>query len=690
MLKATLGMATLRMALVGLIPLMPQKIAAEQAGFAPVAAAMAEQDWDMAYALADAAGPVGRDLVTWTRLRAGSGSFAEYEAFLEVNGHWPGLAGLRARAEEAIPEGLDPDRVLAFFETSDPQTGQGVVRLAEAHIALGKDAEARSALADAWVGLGLNDEGFAALIEAFGDVLSEHHAARADAMLWRWRTSDAARLLPLLDPDQRALVEARIAFISNTPDRIVKLDAVPAGLKDHPGLAYDRFNRLANGGDYTDAIALLSERSTSAEALGEPFRWASWRAMLARWTMREGRPDQAYQLASRHFLTEGEMFADLEWLAGYVALTYLDRPETALAHFAAVEAAASGGITLARAGYWQGRALEALGRWADASQAYGRAAQHQTAFYGLLAAERLEQELDPALTGLEPFDWRGASFLTGDLAQAMLLLLAANERGTAVLFVAELARTLDREGVGQLGALLAAMDEPFLTVLVGKAAADRGILLPAVYFPMHPLAEMELPVEPALALSIARRESEFNHVVASPVGALGLMQVMPATAEEVAGRLGLPYSRARLTSDWRYNATLGAQYLAELEEMFGKSPVLVAAGYNAGPSRPRTWMGQRGDPRRDGMDVVDWIEHIPFTETRNYVMRVTESIPAYRARISGETGPIAFRELLIGAPPVIRPVARQDSPSAPAVAEDQTAAPAMSGAPLRPQARPGG
>jgi soluble lytic murein transglycosylase len=169
---------------------------------------------------------------------------------------------------------------------------------------------------------------------------------------------------------------------------------------------------------------------------------------------------------------------------------------------------------------------------------------------------------------------------------------------------------------------------------------------------------MDLPVDPALALSIARRESEFNTGIASPVGALGLMQVMPATAEEVAGWLNLPYSRARLTSDWQYNATLGAAYLAYLQDEFGPSPVMIAAGYNAGPSRPRAWIRERGDPRLRQMDVVDWIEHIPFVETRNYVQRVTESLPVYQARLSGQAGPVQFTALLIGQKPVLRPVAR--------------------------------
>lgn len=191
---------------------------------------------------------------------------------------------------------------------------------------------------------------------------------------------------------------------------------------------------------------------------------------------------------------------------------------------------------------------------------------------------------------------------------------------------------------------------------------------------------VEKGLDPKLVDALVRVESGYNPAAVSRKGAMGLMQLMPATAEEVAGELGLPYSRARLTSEWEYNARLGSRYLANLQEQFGDSPVMIAAGYNAGPSRPSRWMSERGDPRKGEVDIVDWIEMIPFTETRNYVMRVTESIPVYRARLTGETGTVRFRDLLIGAPPFIRPVAR---------GEVQGAAPGPA-ARLRPLARPGG
>ena len=616
----------------------------------------ADDDWEKAQALAENADPVTGDVLTWMRLRAGSGTFVEYQSFLTKRPDWPGLDRLRQSGELLIPRDTDPEQVAAYFADVPPQTGQGAVRYVRALQDLERTDAANSALRDAWINLRLNDTGQKAMIDAFGADLAPFHAARTDALLWRARTTDARRMLPLLEPDHRALAAARIGYIRRSADLPKLYAAVPAGLKDDAGLVYDRYSWLANRGERTAAIKILLERSTSKAALGEPFRWSGWRRILARWEMREGRADQAYQLASTHYLTDGASFADLEWLSGYLSLIYLGDPEQALTHFQTALAVVETPISVGRMQYWIGRTQEVMSQPDLAAEAYAAAAIHQTGFYGLLAAEKLGRPLD-AIWAQQPIVPQSDVF-SQDLTKAAFLLLAVGERGHAVTFFAELGATLEPGALAEVGAALDAMDEQYYTLLLGKRALRRGVLVPQNYFPLHDLTQLDLPVEPALALSIARRESEFNVSIGSPAGALGLMQLMPATAEEVSGFLGLPYARSKLTSDWEYNATLGTKYLQILQEDFGPTPVMIAAGYNAGPSRPKTWMDERGDPRLREMDVVDWIEHIPFRETRNYVMRVTESIPIYEARLNGQGGVIAFTDLLIGEKPLLRPRAR--------------------------------
>ncbi|WP_341368131.1 lytic transglycosylase domain-containing protein [Yoonia sp. BS5-3] len=621
----------------------------------------AEEGWTQAYELAP--GPVTADVLTWLRLRDGEASFTEYQAFIGSNPDWPGLDRLRAAAERTIEKGHDPQAVITWFAEHPPQTGEGAVRLAETLMTTGQVEEARAALRSAWIDLRLTKSGHDAMLAAFSDVLEPFHEARTDALLWRHRRTEATRMLPLLTPGQRALAEARMGYLAGTRNMLPLYNAVPSALREDAGLIYSRYTWLANRGSREEAVEVLLERSTSRAALGEPFRWSGWRRSLARWEMRAGRADQAYALASRHFLTEGAAYADLEWLSGYIALTYLGNPDLALSHFENASKVVSSPISIGRMQYWIGRTHEVTGQADLAATAYAAAAVHQTGFYGLLASEKIGRPLDPSLASADAA-WAGAPVFDQPVVQAAMMLLAAGERGHAVTFFAHLGRMLDPEPLAQLGAYLNQIDEQYYTLLLGKTAVTRDVLIPSIYFPRHDLADMDLPADPALSLSIARRESEFNIGIGSPVGALGLMQLMPATAEEVAGFLDLPYSRGRLTTDWQYNAQLGTKYLSILQEDFGPTPVMIAAGYNAGPSRPKTWMDERGDPRLREMDVVDWIEHIPFRETRNYVMRVTESIPIYEARLTGQVGPVAFTTLLIGEKPLLRPRARPDPQAA--------------------------
>lgn len=653
--------------------------------------------------------PLTVDVAKWLYYRGGDGEFSEIASFIATHPEWPTLSRLRATGERSIDAQTSANDIFAFFDNTKPETGEGAVAYADALIGAGRVADAEAMLIEVWMTLSLTDEGHDAIINAYPNVVAPHHASRADMLLWRWRTDDAANLVPLLDAGNQALLLARTAYISRTGDISDRLSSVPDALRGNAGLMYDRFNWLADKGDWTDASELMLAASTDAEALGVPWRWGSWRRILARWHMREGNIDRAYALAADHFIEPDETnYADLEWVAGYIALTYLGEYERALGHFENFDEAVSSPISKGRAGYWLGRAYDKLGQADAAIAAYQASAQHQTSFYGLLSAEHLGLTMNPDIAGGENFgDWRSGGAIQDERVRAALTLLQAGERGAAVLFIRDAARNMPRQQVGQLGQMLMDLNEPFYAVLAAKSAARTGVLVQDVYFPIHPMANLDLPVEPALALAIARQESEFRTDAGSSVGALGLMQLMPATAQEVAGWIDLPFNRGRLTSDWEYNAALGSEYLAFLAREFGDTPVMIAAGYNAGPSRPKTWMDVRGDPRRgfanpNPVDVVDWIEHIPFRETRNYVMRVTEGIPVYRARLSGRIGPVNFTDILIGAAPVIRPELRPTPalvpagadpiPTRPPVRRAGETAPAVPSGPqpVRPVARAGG
>lgn len=625
-----------------------------QTGPDPLRAAFdraAQRDWAGAAALAEPLGPVARDVIEWQRLRAGEGALGDYETFLSRRADWPGLPQLRQRAEVAVARSTTPARVLRWFGTRDPGTAAGTVALARALKAEGRTGDATAMLQRVWPGLTLDEAGQTEVLAEAGAALDVGaHRARLDTLLWDDRRAEARRMLPLVGADWTRLAEARLGLREDREgiDRLVA--AVPAALAPDPGLAHARFEWRARKGRPEGAIEILRERSVSAAMLGRPEAWAGRRALLARAALREGKPKLAEELAASHQLERGASRVDLEFLAGFAALRFNRNPAGALQHFQNLSELVATPISVSRADYWQARALEALGRSEEARAALTRAARHQTAYYGLLAAEALGQSMDAALASPAALpDWRRGSFLNSSVTEAALLLYRAGDRALARRFLLHLAEGQSAEELGHMGAYALDKGDPHLAVLIGKQAAARGIILPGIYFPDPGpgLLPDGLAVERPLALAIARRESEFLPEAVSPAGALGLMQLMPGTAKLMAEKLKIPNRQPALTSDPAYNARLGSAYLAHLAEEFGPSIALRAAGYNAGPGRPRAWITTLGDPRQPATDVIDWVEMVPFTETRTYIMRVAEGLAIYSAR-QAPAGKVAITPALRG------------------------------------------
>ncbi|PTV95735.1 soluble lytic murein transglycosylase [Rhodobacter aestuarii] len=607
------------------------------------------QDWPRAAAEARASGPLAFDIIEWQRLRAGAGRFADYADFTTRRAAWPGMPLLHEKGEATL-EGVPPAQVISYFATMAPQTGTGALALVAAHLAQGNSAKAASVAEAAWRSLDLNPQEQADFLARYPELVAPHHGGRMQMLLEAGKLDQARAMLDLVSPGTRAVAAARIALQAREAGVDDLVAAVPERMSGSYGLALDRAWWRWRNDLEVPAADLMLEFSTDADKLGDPALWADLRSRLTRFFLRAGDARLAYKLAARHRLPQGGGdWAELEWLAGYAALKLGDAP-TALTHFETVEAGVSSPISQSRADYWRGRALEALGRTGDAQRAYAEGARHQTAYYGLLCAERAGVPLDARFAAAPPLpDWRGESFTGSPVFQAALLLHQAGDTALAERFILHLEESLPTAQIAPLAKLAEEWGNPHLMLSLGKRAAYAGQVLVRAYHPVPELHPEKLEVREELALSIARRESEFDPVVVSYVGARGMMQLMPGTAKMMAEREGVPYELSRLTSDPSYNVQLGAAYLAVLEEEFGASPVLVASGYNAGPGRPRRWIEERGDPRNPSVDVVDWVEMIPFDETRTYVMRVAESLPIYRARLGRpDAGVLRFTDELRG------------------------------------------
>ncbi|NPD16572.1 lytic transglycosylase domain-containing protein [Xinfangfangia sp. D13-10-4-6] len=606
------------------------------------------KDWPAA--LAAAPEGVGRDFVRWSQLRAGEGRLGDYEEFLARRSDWPGLALLRQKGEEAVARSETPARVVAWFRANPPQTGIGAVALVRAHKALGQMAMAETEAMRAWAELQLTADQEAELQLLMPEAVSMVDELRLNTLLWEGRRAEALRMLPRVSEPQRRLAEARLGLRADQAGSDALLAAVPAALKGDPGLAYERFIWRMRRDLYPEATEMIL--SVAPENLGRPEAWAPRRALLARWLMRQGRAQDAYRVASRHGISPGSAagshYADLEFLAGFIALRQLNDPDTALKHFAHLRAGVSTAISVSRADYWQGRADEAAGRAESATAHYRNAAKHQTAYYGLLSAEKLGLSLDPALLDNSAAGgWRQASFANSSVLATARLMLAAGNRIEGKRFLLHLAESQDVQGIAQLAEMALEMNQPHIALVLAKQAAERGAILPRTYYPVPDLVPEGLHVSRALALAIARRESEFEPMARSGANARGLMQVLPETAERMAKGLGLEYSLSKLY-DPGFNTQVGSAYLAKMVEEFGPSIALIASGYNAGPGRPRRWINELGDPRLPGVDVVDWVEMIPIGETRTYVMRVVEGVVIYRAKLRGSSGPVRVTAELKG------------------------------------------
>ncbi len=609
-----------------------------------------QQDWAEASSRAQGAGAVGADVIEWQRLRAGEGLLGEYEAFLARRPDWPGLPYLKAAGEVAVARSTDPDRVLQYFGGEAPAKAAGILALTAALEAKGRHAEAVEVATIGWTKLKFTADEQAHLLDTYGPDLRVAHELRLDRILWDGnRADEGARMLPLVSKDWAALGKARLALRADKDGVSALVNAVPKALKDDPGLAFERFLFRMRHDNYADAAALIVDRSASAQGLGDPMAWAAKRADLARILMRKGEPKNAYRVASTHHLTDLGDMGDLEFLSGFIALRKLNDPARALQHFERL-AGATTPISQARAQYWLGRALEASGDKTKARSAYGKAANYQTSYYGMLAAEKLGLTLDESLLSNAPpaGSWKGAGYAKSSVLEAAARMAAASNEQLSARFMLHLGESLSDAELGTLAGLALDLGQYRSAVLIAKAATERGLVFPSAYFPVPDMIPESLPVSRALALSIARRESEFDPEARSPAGALGLMQMLPATAAEVAKDQGIKFSKAKLASDPAYNATLGAAYLKELVDQFGPSVALVASGYNAGPGRPRGWVDAFGDPRLASTDVVDWVEMIPFTETRTYVMRVVEGVVIYRAKLRGTAGPVNISDELTG------------------------------------------
>ena len=580
----------------------------------------------------DLSDPMARKIALWALIEANSDgmSYAELDGARRDLAGWPGAAKRLAATEKVIEGGgLRPQGIIDWFAGADPATPEGAMALASAYQAAGNPQGAAEVIRRIWRGKSFDVGSQQAMMTRFGSMLSaDDYAAREDMLLYGVQGDASRALLPFLSPDQKLLARARMAIRQGGVT-----GEIPDNLRDSPGVAYELALAAQRRGDTSGALALIPRLPTALPDQDGQSRMWKLRKQLVIAALKAGDTRGAYKAAAYSGVDQGADGAEAEFYAGWLALSRMHDAKLADEHFARLQGIGASPITVSRALYWRGRAADAMGDPVAAQLFYADGARYPTAFYGQLAAAKaghtmLELGRDPDITAADR-----NRFEDREPIRAARMMAEIGAKDSFKSFVMGVADTLPSvQEAAELVDMTRSLGDQDLSMKVVRKAAQHGLILPERGYPLRTPPIVTGGAETAFVLGITRQESGFDPHAHSGAGAMGMMQLMPGTAHTLARRLG--YGAGEL-EDADYNMTLGSAYLGQLVDQFSGSYVMAAAAYNAGPGRPTEWSAFCGDPRSSSTDPADFIECIPFSETRDYVMRVLEATEVYRARLAG-------------------------------------------------------
>jgi soluble lytic murein transglycosylase len=572
--------------------------------------------------------PLSSQLATWVTLQGPQSSFEEAAAFITAHPDWPLLNMIQKRAEDSLESSTSSRVILSFFKKHPPLTGVGVLAYAQALESHQEGHQVAELIKQAWHKMDLAKSEVEKIRSRYKKYLSpQDYQARARHLLNQEKIDQTKVLMSSVDKEWQALIQARIAFIKNTPDAPSKLAQVPKSLLSDKGLIFDqiKWHRKQNN-NHVAAELLLSNTPTDSEKEN----WWKEQNILVRRFIEEKNYAAAYKLAKSHRLMSGESFANAEWLAGWLSLRFLNNLDSAEKHFRKLFKSVKSPISTSRAAYWLACTFEKKGDKKKANFFFKKAQQHPATYYGQLAFKKQNKKVSHLR--LEKFPRASeeikSQFYQRPLVQVVELLSALGDTSQVEPFLYKLAQDItDPQEQGLLIQLAAKVHGAFIVEVTKKSTKTEAPLLDVAY-PKLPknlhkhISSHHLP----LVHAIIRQESRFRPTAQSPAGAMGLMQLMPATAQKTAKKIGL---KIQSLFNPETNVRVGHAHIQELESKFNGSMILTIAAYNAGAKAVEEWIEQNGDPRRPGVDLVDWVELIPYAETRNYVQRVIENHEIY-------------------------------------------------------------
>ena len=564
--------------------------------------------------------------------------------FLNAAPKWPLGETLMKRAELTLYLNRESaDRILSHFAKRNPVSIEGKLALARANLATGNKQAARDLVKNVW-GDAILDAAFEKSIASeFSPLLDpDDHKRRMWRLVYAQESNAAIRNSKRLGGDYQNAAKVAQGLLRGVAGADKQYNKLPSAMREQLGMKYALVRYLRKLERYSKARVILATIPSDA---GDVDAWWVERRIIARHSVGPNRNDSvkaAYQIARAHGSTKGANAVEGEFLAGWIALRALKDPETALRHFNKLEEIAESGTEKARAQYWIGRTYSALGKKDKARGAFETAAEHSTIYYGQLAREQIGLGKVPkVISGGQASAAAKASVNRDEVVRALNLMVKANGKSSVGMFVWSLASRFN--SVDEMNAVAAIVKQHGGTTMalrLAKASSTRNLDIDHWAYPTKALPswkQMGKPVEVSLVYGLSRQESEFDPQAGSKVGAQGLMQIMPGTAKLITKQYRMPYAPAKLMGDPSYNVKLGAAHLGDLIAEYNGSYVLTLVAYNAGPRRVREWVAEYGDPRSGKVDPIDWVESIPFQETRQYVQKVLQNTQVYRSRLAPET-----------------------------------------------------
>jgi soluble lytic murein transglycosylase len=589
-------------------------------------------------------------LVEWFILRHSNSDagFRRYAAFIAGNPNWPSTRQLRSRAEQRLWQEKSDAATVQRFIADRPVSGVGRLALARALLKEGDREGAAREAREAWRSQELSERIEGEALETFRDLLTrEDHLARMDKRIGAKDLTGAGRAARRAGGDASAIIKACAAVAGSDKKAPALLDAVSGDARQELGFVLCRVQWLMRQNRIADAAGVILDARPDDMTLQETDQWWRERRVLARKLLDQKEYQSAYRVVSKAAPPASETYrAEMHFMAGWIALRYLDDPATARAHFAHIDEGSTNPILLARGNYWRGRGAEAAGDSEGMRAGYEAAARYPTAYYGQLARAKLGIDAIALRQPPSP-DPCYQSALVGNLVRAAEILYSIGERDVVLYFVRDLAEQSDDvTALSALGEVTARHNDAPAMLQLGKTALARGLALdlyafPDIGIPRHD--QIAPAIERGMIYSVVRTESAFDQRDASAAKAVGLMQVTPEAGRDTAKRFGVKYDWKKLVTDPVYNTQMGAAELSALLREYRGSHIMAFAAYNAGRSRVQDWMKAHGDPRDPKVDAVDWVERIPFAETRNYVQRVMENLQVYRVRFDVATSVISYR-----------------------------------------------